>query len=126
MSTHSDREADKIRAPMTGSGGKRMLRCFVFPLLALTGMRQFLTPPASRCQRHAAGHEAAGRVLGLAGAAKQLAFQRIETVGGGEKSIAVRVAHHDSRRLRSNFDDVSVRHLPALLCQMRANNRAGA
>src|ERR1700681_1046472 len=77
-------------------------------------------------QRHAAGHEASGRELGLPGVAKQLAFQWIEAVGGGEKPIAVRVSHHDSRRLRSNFDDVSVRHLPALLCQMRANNRAGA
>src|ERR1700676_473157 len=48
--------------------------------------------------------------FGLAGIAKQLAFQRIETVTGCKEAIAVRIAHDDSGRLRADFDDVGVRH----------------
>lgn len=54
--------------------------------------------------------EAAGRPLRFARVAKQLAFQRIEAVGGGEETKTVRIAHDDSRGFRSNFDDVGVRH----------------
>src|SRR5258705_9661621 len=68
---------------------------------------------ALRGQRQAAVGEPSRRALGLAGVAKQLAFQPIETMGRGEEAIAVRIAHDDSRRLRTDFDDVGVRHCPA-------------
>src|SRR6266851_2255089 len=116
------RSASKVARSRTAKKTSSKLETFQ----VVRGQCFAMTEGVLRGQRHAAGHEAAGRALGLAGVAKQLAFQRIETVGGGEKPIAVLVSHHDSRRLRSNFDDVSVRHLPALLCQMRANNRASA
>jgi hypothetical protein len=55
------------------------------------------------------------RLLGLARVAKQLAFQRIETMGGREETITAGIAHDDSRRLRADFDDVAIRHGPAAL-----------
>ncbi len=50
--------------------------------------------------------KADSRALGLACIAKQLTFERIEAVSGCEKPVAFRIPNHDSRRLRSDFDDV--------------------
>src|SRR5713226_2988537 len=68
--------------------------------------------------------KATSRPLGLARVAKQLAFQRIEAVGSSKETIPAAIAHDDSRRLRADFDDVSVRHCPASV-SVRANNGAG-
>src|SRR6478672_12694214 len=43
-------------------------------------------------------------------------------MGGCEKAKAFRIPNHDSRGLRADFDDVTVRHCKALLS--RANNDA--
>ena len=59
-------------------------------------------------QLHVATGEPDRRALGFAGVAKQLAFERIETVASGEKPVTVRIAHDDSRRLRRDFDNVGV------------------
>src|SRR6266702_3421459 len=63
--------------------------------------------------------------LGLARIPKQLALQRIEAVRGREKPVTFRIPHHDSRGLRTDFDDVSVRHFLKRLLS-RANNGARA
>src|SRR5258705_2099547 len=77
-----------------------------------------------RGQRQAAVGEPSHRALGLAGIAKQLAFQPIETMGRSEEAIAVRIAHDDSRCLRADFDDVGVRHCPASIANSgRQRNR---
>ena len=46
--------------------------------------------------------------LGLAGGAKQPSFQRIETMRRRKKSKSRSIPHHNSRRLRTDFDDVTV------------------
>ena len=46
-------------------------------------------------------------------AGENAALQRIEPVGGGEKAKALFIAHHDACSFRTDFDDVSVRHVPA-------------
>jgi hypothetical protein len=56
----------------------------------------------------AAGEELHRRALRLAGAAKQPAFEAIETVGGGKEPKSGGFPNHYSRRLRTHFDDVGV------------------
>src|ERR1700729_4351207 len=69
-----------------------------------------MTPTLCRCGLVAATGETPGRPLGLAGVAKHLAFQPVETMGGGEEPKTFRVTHHDPCRPRADLDDVSVRH----------------
>jgi len=65
--------------------------------------------------------------LGLARIAKQLSFHRVETGGGREKAIAVRIPNDDSRRLRADFNDENVRHARApFKSSVPVENRAGA
>src|SRR6202171_2691532 len=66
-----------------------------------------------RGSRQGALGEATSRTLGLARIAKQLTFHRIEAMRRCKKAITIWIPHDDSRRLRSDFDDVSVRHCPA-------------
>ena len=66
------------------------------------------------------------RALGFPRVAKQLAFQPIEPVGGGEEAIASGIPHDDSRRLRRDFDDVGIRHFfPASLFLSPRRQRRG-
>jgi hypothetical protein len=46
--------------------------------------------------------------LGLAGGTKQLAFQRIEAMSGRKKPKSGSIPHHNSRGLRTDFDNVTV------------------
>ena len=54
-----------------------------------------------RDKRQTAIDQAFGCAFGLTGVAKQLAFQPIEPMGGGKKSITALSAYDDSRRLRA-------------------------
>ena len=63
---------------------------------------------ALRCQLQIAFQQPAGRTLGLAGAAEELAFEPVEAVGRREETVAAGIAHNDAGRCRTDFDDVAV------------------
>ena len=63
-----------------------------------------------RNPRQSAAGETDRRTFGFPGVAKELPFHRIKALAGREKPVTAEVAHDDTRRLRENFDDVSVRH----------------
>ena len=65
---------------------------------------------ALRCQLQIAFQQPAGRPLGLAGAAEELAFEPVEAVGRREETVAAGIAHNDAGRCRTDFDDVAVGH----------------
>src|SRR3954469_10364234 len=69
---------------------------------------RILVKASVRGLQPALGEELPHDTLGLAGAAKQPSFQRIELVARREKSKSSLVAHHDAGGLRTDFDDVAV------------------
>ena len=58
---------------------------------------------ALRSQFQIALQQPAGRTLGLAGAAEELAFEPIETVGRREETVAAGIAHDDAGRLSNRL-----------------------
>jgi len=54
---------------------------------------------------HFAFGDAKRGAFGFVGAGKELTFQGIEAVGGGEEAIAIVVTHDDAHGLRADFDD---------------------
>src|SRR5207253_221829 len=61
---------------------------------------------------HLSVSQLARRALGFAGVAEELAFETVETWGGGEEAVAPLRANDDTCGLRIDFDDVAVRHGP--------------
>ena len=58
-----------------------------------------MTEQRLRRESQFAFRQAIGGALGVAGAAKQLAFESVEFVGRRKEAIAIRITHHDARRL---------------------------
>ena len=58
-----------------------------------------------------AGGKTPRRALGFAGSAEQLAFQLFETTRGREEAVPAGATHDDSGGLRTDFDNVGIRHV---------------